>query len=328
MWELATRTTFSRIQSVRGASEGLLAITNTPETSVTIEDGMKTIVFNTLTSKWPSTPARRRRFAVESDAGPVPGLFLNGIFMAETSRLAGVIGGMGPDATIDFMAKVIAYTPADRDQDHVRMLVDHNPHVPDRQAAILSGGDDPGPALASMAAGLEAAGAEFLVMPCNTAHVFQNAIRDATSIPLISIIDETISAITEKLPDADAVGVLATDGCLRAGIYQAAFVDKGLSSVLPTDGELKELMVLISRIKAGDRGDDVVDRMGKLALALVDRGAQVIIAGCTEIPLVLDDERLSVSLISSTDVLARKTVALALREVPLPGQDKDTNKCY
>jgi len=239
--------------------------------------------------------------------------------MTETSRLAGVIGGMGPDATVDFMAKVIAYTPADRDQDHVRMLIDHNPHVPNRQDAILSDGDDPGPALVSMAAGLEAAGAEFLVMPCNTAHVFQDAIRGAINIPLISIIDETISAIAEKLPDADAVGVLATDGCLRAGIYQAAFVDNGLTSVLPTGGELEELMILIGRIKAGDRGDGVVDRMGKLARALVGRGAQVIVAGCTEIPLVLDDKMLSVPLISSTDVLARKTVALACCEVPLPG---------
>jgi len=239
--------------------------------------------------------------------------------MTETKRLAGVIGGMGPDATVDFMAKVIAHTPAGRDQDHVRMLVDHNPHVPNRQAAILGGGDDPGPALASMAAGLEAAGADFLVMPCNTAHVFHKAIIAATGIPLISIIDETVAAIGRRKPDATVVGILATDGCLRAEIYQQTFLDSGLSSVLPTDGELEDLMGLITRIKAGDRDDDIVDGMSQLALALVDRGAQLIVAACTEIPLVLDDNRLSVPLISSTDVLARKTVALARCDDALPG---------
>lgn len=240
--------------------------------------------------------------------------------MTETGRLAGVLGGMGPDATVDFMARVIACTPADRDQDHVRMLVDQNPQVPNRQDAILGNGEDPGPILAGMAMRLEAAGAEFLVMPCNTAHVFQEAITAAAGIPLLSIIDETVAAIISRRPGPTAVGILATDGCLHTEIYQTAFVEQGLSSVLPTDGELTELMALINNIKAGDRGDDIVARMGSLALALIDRGAQLIVAACTEIPLVLDDASLSVPLISSTDVLARKTVALARCETPLPEQ--------
>jgi aspartate racemase len=101
---------------------------------------------------------------------------------------------MGPEATVDFMAKVIALTNASCDQDHVRMLVDHNPHVPNRQDAILHGGEDPGPVLADMAADLEANGADFLVIPCNTAYAFEDAILAATHVPLISIIGVSIAA--------------------------------------------------------------------------------------------------------------------------------------
>lgn len=242
----------------------------------------------------------------------------------KASKTVGVLGGMGPDATVDFMAKVIANTPANLDQDHLHMLIDHNPQVPNRQAAILADGEDPGPVLATMAARLETAGAEFLVMPCNTAQVFEKAIREATRIPLISIVDETVNAIAEASPGADRVGVLATDGCLRAGIYQAALANKGLSPALLSSEEQEVFMRLIGKIKAGDQGDDVAAAMGDLALALIGRGAQLIIAGCTEIPLVLKNDMLDVPLILSTDVLARKTIELAHNDVPLPVINKDS----
>ena len=225
---------------------------------------------------------------------------------------------MGPDATIDFMAKIIALTDAERDQDHLRMLVDHNPHVPNRQAAILSGGEDPGPVLADMAARLEASGADFLVMPCNTAYVFENAIIDATSIPLISIIAESIAAVRESAPDASAVGVLATDGCLQTGIYQSGIESAGMTAVLPTEGELEQIMVLINAIKAGNQGTAAGAGLKSLAEALVHRGAGAIIAGCTEIPLVLADDAVTVPLVSSTDALAMKTVRLARGDDELP----------
>jgi aspartate racemase len=131
-------------------------------------------------------------------------------------KLIGVLGGMGPEATVDFMSKVIAATPARRDQDHVRMLVDHNPAVPDRQQAILDGAEDPAPALAAMAARLEAAGAEFLVIPCNTAYVFKGAVEAATSIPLLSIVDVTVDEVRQRVPGIKAVGVLATAVCISA----------------------------------------------------------------------------------------------------------------
>ena len=221
---------------------------------------------------------------------------------------------MGPDATVDFMTKIIALTPADKDQDHLHMLVDHNPTVPNRQAFILGGDEDPGPAMAAMARRLEAAGADFLVIPCNTAYAFQDSILDVIGIPLISIIDESIAAVDENAPGAMAVGLLATSGCLQAGVYQSAMSARDLVAVLPEDDELKQLMTLINGIKAGDKGGDVSASMRKLAQALVDRGAAAIIAGCTEIPLVLDNSMLEVPLISSTDVLAHKTVQFAQSE--------------
>ena len=241
--------------------------------------------------------------------------------MTDTLRTAGVLGGMGPDATVDFMAKVIALTPADKDQDHIRMLVDHNPKVPNRQEAILGDGADPGPVMAAMAQRLESSGADFLVIPCNTAYVFQASITEAVSIPLISIIDETIAAVARQSPDADAVGVLATDGCLKPGVYQDALQKKGISPVLPQAHELRELMDLVARIKGGDRSDAVGAAMSGLAKALVDHGAQAIIAGCTEIPLVLEQAELGVPLLSSTDVLAQKTVQLARGLSPLPDRE-------
>jgi len=230
-----------------------------------------------------------------------------------TNKIAGVIGGMGPDATVDFMARVIQATPGSIDQDHVRLLVDQNPKVPNRQAAQAGRGENPGPSMAAMAKGLEQAGADFLVMPCNTAHAFAEPVRSAVSIPLVSIIDVTVDACRQY----EDIGILTTPGCLDAGLYQDALSRARIAAVLPTDDEVAELMSLVAAIKGGDRSEPIARGMQPLAAALVDRGAQAIIAGCTEIPLVLTPEILDVPLVSSTDVLAEVTVAIATGARPL-----------
>ena len=221
---------------------------------------------------------------------------------------------MGPDATVDFMAKVIAATSAETDQDHVRLLVDQNPAVPSRQAALLGDGADPGPVMAAMAVGLRQAGADFLVLPCNTAFAFAPAIRAAVDIPLVSIIDVTVDACRGY----DTVGVLATAGCLKAGLYQDALTAAGIKPVLPEQEEVTEIQRLVFRIKNGDQGDDVVSGMQQFAEALVRRGAKAIVAACTEIPLVLTQDMLHVPLVASTDILARVTAAICTGERPLP----------
>lgn len=227
---------------------------------------------------------------------------------------------MGPEATVDFMAQVIALTPAEGDQDHVRMLVENNPQVPDRQKAMLCG--EHGPvrrALAAMALHLEGGGAEFLVMPCNTAHAFIEDAIAAVAVPFVSIIDVTIEAITASLAGARSIGLLATDACLSAGVYQHAAEAAGLTLLLPDTQQQEECMALIFRVKAGDTGREVRSRMAGLANMLHDKGADAVIAGCTEIPLVLTDDELDLPLISSTEMLARRTVAIATGALPMPG---------
>jgi len=235
--------------------------------------------------------------------------------MIIVQKTAGVLGGMGPDATVDFMAKVIAATPADKDQDHVPMLIDHNTSVPNRQTAILEDGPDPSAELARMGRRLEAAGADFLVMVCNSAHAFAAELDAAVSIPLVSIIDVTVEVLSH---DINAVGILATDGCLASGLFQEAIESTGRKWLLPREPGVADMMRLINAIKAGDRGDEIAGRMERIARELVEEGADAIIAGCTEIPLVLKPDRIGVPLVSSTDALAQKTVALASGKEPLP----------
>jgi len=235
-------------------------------------------------------------------------------------KTVGVLGGMGPDATVDFMARVIAMTDSATDQDHVHMIVDQNPTVPDRQAAIREGLTDVSDALGDMAKGLENAGADFLVMVCNTAHVFLDGVHASTRIPFISIIEESVRAIDALCPEAKMVGVMATTGCLNTQVYQHAVAASGREALVPEGAEMDELMDLIKAIKAGDKGERVQRGMQASASKLTQRGAEVIIAGCTEIPLVFSDESCAVPLVSSTDVLARRTLELAQGLQPLPNK--------
>jgi len=239
----------------------------------------------------------------------------------QSRKIAGVMGGMGPDATVDFMSKVIAITDSARDQDHVHMVVDQDPTVPNRQAAIKSGKDDVSPHLAAMAKRLENAGADFLVMVCNTAHVFLDGVRKSANIPFISIIDETIAEIDKLCVDAKTVGIMATDGCLDTHIYQDAVKASGRTALIPDDSEVRRLMELISAIKAGNKDDEIARGMEAVAQSLVARGADAIIAGCTEIPIVFEGNEFPVPVIASTNVLAKKTLSLAQGLEPLPAKN-------
>lgn len=238
--------------------------------------------------------------------------------MTGSDRMVGVIGGMGPEATIDFMSKVLALTPAEIDQGHVRMLVDQNPHTPSRQHAMAGDGESPGPVMARAAARLEAGGADFLVMPCNTAHAWQDAIVEAVAIPFISIVDASVSRALEQVGEHEAVGLLTTPGCFAAGLYQRTMSERDRELVLQRPDELRDAIRCVDRIKAGDKSETVADALQELATKLVDRGARAIIAACTELPLVLRSSMLKVPLVASTDALASKTVAVALGWEPLP----------
>jgi len=170
---------------------------------------------------------------------------------------------------------------------------------------------DPGPSIAAIAARLEAAGAEFLVMPCNLAHAWQGDIEAAVSIPFVSIVEVSVRSILDRSDHNSAVGLMTTPGCFTAGLYQTALAEAGRAVITQTPDELAETMSLVERIKGGDQSENVAAGLRALANSLLVRGAQVLIAACTEFPLVLDESMFDVAFVSSTDVLAKKTVAIA-----------------
>lgn len=233
-------------------------------------------------------------------------------------RVIGVLGGLGPVATIDFLSKIVALTPARVDQDHIHVIVDCNPKVSNRNDAISGVGPSPGPALAAMAHRLQSAGADFLVMVCNTAHAFEKDIRAATSLPFVSIIQETSDEIRRDFPQVKRVGVLAARGCLAAGLYDQALASRGCTVVTLDQSDQQACMELIYRIKAGDRGPEVRAAAKHFGEQLIACGAEVVVAGCTEIPMVLVENDLSRPLINSTKILARRSIRYALHEEPLP----------
>lgn len=226
------------------------------------------------------------------------------------SLILGVLGGMGPAATLDFLAKLQAYTPADRDQDHIRVLMDLNPQVPDRNTP----GAAAGPVLAEMAGGLAGGGAEVLAMPCNTAHAHADLIVRASGLPLIDMIGAAAKAAAET--GARRVGVLGTKGALK--LYREYLAAQGLGLVaLPADRQ-EAFMALLYRIKGGDVSREARGEMAGLARELVAEGAETLIAGCTEAPLVLSPLDTQVPLIDAGDLLARRCVAVCLEHEPPP----------
>ena len=225
--------------------------------------------------------------------------------------VVGVIGGLGPEATLDFFAKVLRATPAERDQDHLHLIINNNPNVPNRNDAVAGTGPSCGPELASSARALERAGAELLVMPCNTAHAFAADIRGAVQIPLLSLIDETVAATRAQHPQLRRVGILATSGCLQARLYQDAFAQFGVETLGLTDAALERFMAALYDVKAG-RKEAARAVVVELARDLIAEGAEALVSGCTEVPLVLRAEDFTVPLYESTDILAHTVVRVAL----------------
>jgi aspartate racemase len=226
-------------------------------------------------------------------------------------KAIGIIGGMGPAATVDLYAKIVAATAAARDQDHPRVLIDANTTMPDRNAALEGEGPSPAPMLAATAAGLERAGAELIAMSCNTAHAFQSDIEAAISVPFVSMIDATADATLARAPGAARVAVLAASGCVRAGLYQRAFAARGVEAVLLGDAEHARFMGLVYAIKGGDLSARVREQMRGLATGLLHAGPGALVGGCTEVPLVLAQGDIDAPLIDSAAALAARLVTIA-----------------
>lgn len=216
-------------------------------------------------------------------------------------KTLGVLGGMGPAATLDFLTKLQAATPAAADQDHIRVVMDLNPQVPDRNFGEGAAAE----VLGGMAARLRDAGAQVLAMPCNTAHLHADDVRRASGLPLIDLIDVAIDAAVAS--GAARVGVLGTR--LANDLYAARLDARGLATVRPSPEDQDAFMALIYRIKGGDVGFEVRGALAGLAAGLEQRGARAVIAGCTEVPLALSAADLAVPLIDGAAELARACVA-------------------
>ncbi len=227
--------------------------------------------------------------------------------MGERKEIPGIVGGMGPAATNQFMHLVTSLTPAHCDQDHIRMLVDMNPTIPDRTAAILGRGPSPVPKLVESSRLLEKAGATFLVFPCNTAHYFLPQVKPHINVPILNMIQETAAFIESQ--EINKIALLATDGTVRTGIYQQALAGRRLSCVVPDKEAQEAIMKTIYDIKAdGDLNK------AKLVFSPVIRWChshevEAIIAGCTELSLILTaDTYQCLKVIDPMKVMAQRLV--------------------
>lgn len=232
----------------------------------------------------------------------------------------GIVGGVGPAATVDFMGKVVASTPAGRDQDHIKMVVEQNPQIPDRTASLLNDETDPTMAMYATCKRLESAGANAIAIPCNTAHAFVERIQEHLRVPIVNMLTETIDWIRQTYGRDKTIGLLATSGTVASQVYHQAASRFGLEIVVPAPDYQKLVMEAIygeRGIKAGFTEGLCRDQLLIAAEHLSEVGATVLILGCTELPLVLshcDAYELSgrtVALVDPTLILARRCVALA-----------------
>ena len=230
--------------------------------------------------------------------------------MGAPKRTVGILGGMGPEATILLMQKLLRAVPANDDADHIPLITHQNPCVPSRLAALLGGpaketAPDPGPVLAQMACDLQAAGAAALAMPCNTAHHFAAEIKAACPLPFLDMLDLSAQALAAK--GAARIGLLASPAVRLTGVFDRPFAAHNLQAVYPRNDET--VMSVIRAIKSGQPGDSaaVIAQAG----ALMQQGCDHILVACTELSLLTDDLPTDIPWTDSLDCLTQAIVAFS-----------------
>ena len=226
--------------------------------------------------------------------------------------LIGILGGMGPLATVDFMERVISLTSsagASRDQQHLELLVAHLPHIPDRSEALLGTGESPLPALLRGIDMLNRNEVALIVIPCNSAHHWYDAMREHSRAPIIHIAEASVAALP---PALRRVAVLATGGTFHSGLYQRMLAARGFESVEPDIATQRQIDTCIGEVKAG-RIDASTEHLARALDWLVRQGAQAAVLGCTELPLAARQMGApAIPTIDSTFELARATVSYGL----------------
>jgi aspartate racemase len=229
-------------------------------------------------------------------------------------KTIGILGGMGPEATAHFFSLIIKQTAAAKDQDHVPVLIYNLPQVPERTPAILGQGPSPVPLLRKGVRTLARAGAGFIVIPCISAHAFLPEIQRASPVPILSLLDEALAGAKKKRPELKRAGLLASTGTVRSEFFAKTFAKAGIEIITPLEKEQAKVMEAVFG-KRGVKAGFTKGRPRKLVLdvarRLIRRGAEAVIVGCTEIPLVLRDEDIPVPLIEPMRIGAQACVIKA-----------------
>ena len=221
-------------------------------------------------------------------------------------QMLGVIGGLGPLATIRFMELVLRMTQADAEQDNLDMVVYNFPSVPDRTDFILgASAESPLPKLVGMAKSLEQQGVAQIAVPCVTAHYFYEELRNAVSVPIIHAVAETAWYLCEQ--GVKRAGVMATRGTIRSGLFERALEDVGIQAVYPTDARQADVTHLIyQNVKLGKQTE--MERFARVRQELNERGAEVTVLGCTELSVIKNAEDIGHGFLDVQDVLAQQSV--------------------
>lgn len=228
-------------------------------------------------------------------------------------RRVGILGGMGPQATLLLMQKLLDAVPAVDDADHIPLIVDQNPQVPSRIRHLIEGsGDDPGPVLARMAERLVLAGAEALAMPCNTAHHYASAIRAAVKVPLLDMVDLSVRRAAELAGLDGRVGILASPAVRKIGLFDAPLARFGLQALYPDDEA--PMLAAIRRIKSVGPDPETALALRTASDALLQRGASVQMIACTEYSLLSDATAVGVTAFDTLDVLVTAITSFALED--------------
>lgn len=235
--------------------------------------------------------------------------------MSNQSLTIGILGGMGPAATVDIFSKIVRLTPAVKDEDHIRVIIDNNPKIPNRIDAYYGRGVDPSPAMIASARSLEAAGADFLIMPCNTAHLFIKNIEAQLRIPFLSIIDTTVEYIRRVHPGVTRAGILGTTPTVESGLYRR-LEEINITLVAP-EKELQNnaVMEAIFGLRGIKAGSDAIHSRELLLVAaaqMARNGAEIILLACTELPIVMRTGDVAVPLLDLNLILAQASVCKAL----------------
>jgi aspartate racemase len=237
--------------------------------------------------------------------------------MSAERRIVGILGGMGPAATVDFYRRIVDATDARRDQDHLHILIDSRPGVPDRTAFLTGQGDDPTPALVAMARGLERAGAQMLVIACNTANVFAPQVADAVRIPIIEWAAEAARGITQSQRGIRTVGLLATTGTIRSRLYQNAFAPHAIDVITPPPPEQDRVLTTIygpAGVKSGAADLHAARQLVRgVGSSLAADGAEALLLACTELSYLFPhrDPTWAVPMFDAAQIVAERVIVLA-----------------